>query len=149
MQDPWFYKDKPIHNIEDLPDYEKVHGFVYIIQDTVTFKSYVGKKILRNTRKKKITQKVKKATGTRKTYERTITESDWKDYYGSSKELLADIQRHGKDKFKRTILELCCTKKYLSYAEVAWQIKLDVLRTNSYNGNILGRYYTRDMQNCF
>jgi len=112
-------------------------------------REYIGKKILRNTRKKKITQKVKKATGTRKTYERVISESDWKDYYGSSKELLADVQKHGKDKFRRTILELCCTKKYLSYAEVAWQIKLDVLRTNSYNGNILGRYYSRDMQNCY
>jgi predicted RNA-binding protein with RPS1 domain len=92
MQEPWFYKDKPINNIEDLPDYEKVQGFVYMIQDTVTFKSYIGKKILRNTRKKKISQKVKKVTKTRKTYERTVKESDWKDYYGSSKVLLADIQ---------------------------------------------------------
>ena len=145
----WLYQDRPITSIEDFQGYAGLFGFVYIIQNTMNGQIYIGKKVFRNTRKKKITQKVKKATGTRKTYERTITESDWKDYYGSSKELLADIQRHGKDKFKRTILELCCTKKYLSYAEVAWQIKLDVLRTNSYNGNILGRYYTRDMQNCF
>jgi hypothetical protein len=149
MQEPWFYKDKPINNIEDLPDYEKVQGFVYMIQDTVTFKSYIGKKILRNTRKKKISQKVKKVTKTRKTYERTVKESDWKDYYGSSKVLLADIQKYGKQRFKRTIIELCCSKKYLTYAEVAWQIKLDVLRLNNYNGNILGRYYPRDMENCF
>jgi len=149
MQETWYYRDKPIQNMEDLPDHEKIHGFVYIIQDTVTFKSYVGKKVLRNTRKKKISQKVKKATGTRKTYERTVKESDWKDYYGSSKELLADIQKYGKQRFKRTILELCCSKKYLTYAEVAWQIKLDVLRLNNYNGNILGRYYPRDMENCF
>ncbi|MFN9115454.1 MAG: NAD synthetase [Bacteroidota bacterium] len=144
----WQYQDRPITCIEDFQGYNGLFGFVYLIHNTMNGQFYVGKKVFRNNRKKKITQKVKKATGTRKTYERTITESDWKDYYGSSKELSADIQRYGKDKFKRTILELCCTKKYLSYAEVAWQIKLDVLRTNSYNGNILGRYYTRDMQNC-
>ena len=144
----WYYTNNKISCIEDLPNHENLYGFVYLIQDTETLRSYIGKKILRNTRKKKISQKVKKATGTRKTYERQVKESDWKDYYGSSKELLADIQKYGKQRFKRTILELCCTKKYLSYAEVAWQIKLDVLRSNSYNGNILGRYYTRDMQNC-
>lgn len=142
------YRNQEITCIEDLPNHESLHGFVYVIQDKVTLRSYIGKKILRNNRKKKITQKVKKATGTRKTYERSITESDWKDYYGSSRELLADIQKFGKGRFKRVILELCCTKKYLSYAEVAWQIKLDVLRNDSYNGNILGRYYTKDMQNC-
>lgn len=144
----WYYANNKISCIEDLPNHENLYGFVYLIQDTETLRSYIGKKILRNTRKKKISQKVKKATGTRKTYERQVKESDWKDYYGSSKELLADIQKYGKQRFKRTILELCCTKKYLSYAEVAWQIKLDVLRSDSYNGNILGRYYTRDMQNC-
>jgi hypothetical protein len=149
MYNPWQYKNQPINTIEDLPEHETIHGFVYLIQDTVTFKPYVGKKVLRNIRKKKISQKIKKATKTRKTYERTVKESDWIDYYGSSKELLADIQKYGKQRFKRVILELCCTKKYLSYAEVAWQIKLDVLRQDTYNGNILGRYYPRDMKNCY
>lgn len=145
----WFYNNRQIATIYDLPDHENLHGFVYLIQDTETLRSYVGKKVLRNTRKKKISQKVKKATGTRKTFEYQVKESDWQKYYGSSKELLSDIEKYGEARFKRTILELCCTKKYLSYAELAWQIKLDVLHTNSYNGNILGRYYTRDMQNCY
>lgn len=149
MFNAWKYKSQYINKIEDLPDYENIYGFVYIIQDTVTFKPYIGKKVLRNTRKKKISQKVKKATKTRKTYERTVKESDWLDYYGSSKELQADVQKYGKQRFERIILELCCTKKYLSYAEVAWQMKLDVLRQDTYNGNILGRYYPRDMKNCF
>jgi hypothetical protein len=149
MNTPWMYRNQEITCIEDLPNCEQLHGFVYLIQDEVTLRSYIGKKILHNTRKKKITQKVKKATGTRRTYERSITESNWKEYYGSSKELLQDLQKYGKSRFKRTIIELACTKKYLSYAEVAWQIKLDVLRNDSYNGNILGRYYTKDMQNCF
>lgn len=149
MQNTWYYKDKPIQTIQDLPNHDKIQGFVYIIQDTQTLKTYVGKKVLYHVQKRKISQRVKKATKTRKTYERVVKESDWKDYYGSSKELLKDIQKFGKHRFKRTILELCCSKKYLSYAEVAWQIKLDVLRIDNYNGNILGRYYPRDMQNCF
>jgi hypothetical protein len=149
MFNAWKYKGQFINNIEDLPDHETIYGFVYIIQDTVTLKPYIGKKVLRNTRKKKISQKVKKATKTRKTYERTVKESDWLDYYGSSKELLADVQKYGKQRFERIILELCCTKKYLSYAEVSWQMKLDVLRQDTYNGNILGRYYPRDMKNCY
>jgi len=149
MQQPWFYKNKEVHTIEDLPDHENIHGFVYLIQDTITYKFYVGKKVLRNVRKTKISQRLKKATKTRKTYQRTIKESDWKDYHGSCKELQDDIQKYGKQRFKRTILELCCTKKYLSFCEIKWQIKLEVLNGGSYNGNILGRYYTRDMQNCF
>jgi hypothetical protein len=137
-----------IHSMEDLPDADKYTGFVYLIRNQLTGKIYIGKKVFRNTRKKKISQRVKKATGTRKTYERQVKESDWLDYFGSSKELLADIQKHGKQYFSREIIELCCSKKYLSYAEVFWQMQFDVLRRNSYNGNILGRYYTRDMENC-
>ena len=136
--------------IEKLEDFgsDTVNGFVYKITNVHTGKIYIGKKTLKFIRKKKITQKVKKATGTRKTYERTITESDWKDYYGSSKELQADVVKYGKQSFTREILELCCSKKYLSYAEIAWQMKYDVLKRESYNGNILGRYYLKDMENC-
>lgn len=123
-------------------------GFVYKITNVQNGKIYIGKKALYHARKKKITQKVKKATGTRKTYERTVNESDWKTYYGSSKELISDVQKYGKDMFTREIIELCCSKKYLSYAEVCWQIKYDVLKRQSYNGNILGRYYSKDMENC-
>lgn len=135
--------------IEDVQaESPAAYGFVYKITNRATGKIYIGKKALFHARKKKITQKVKKATGTRKTYERSVVESDWKLYYGSSKELSSDVQKYGKDKFDREILEFCCSKKYLSYAEVAWQFKLDVLKGHTYNGNILGRYYTKDMENC-
>ena len=52
------------------------------------------------------------------------------------------------ENFKREILEVCCTKKYLNYCELSHQVKNDVLKGNTYNGNILGRYFARDMQNC-
>ncbi len=149
MSQPWYYQSLPVYSIEDLPNHENLHGFVYIIRDSVSNKIYVGKKVLHHVRKTKISQRQKTLTKTRKTYKQVVKESDWKDYYGSCKELLADIKQYGPERFTRVILELCCSKKYLSYAELKWQIKLDVLLPGNYNGNILGRYYTRDMQNCY
>lgn len=144
----WLYSGKPVKDISDLPNHENLEGFVYIITNLVDGRRYIGKKSLYSSVKKKIGVREKAATKTRKTFYRLRKESDWQKYYGSSKELLEDIKTHGKDLFQREILELCCTKKYLSYAEFAWQVKLDVLKNNSYNGNILGRWYTRDMENC-
>jgi hypothetical protein len=144
----WYYGTKVVKTIEDLPNYEHLVGFIYVIRDRVTGRFYIGKKALYHSRKTKISQRTRKATGTRKTYQRVVKESDWKTYYGSCKELISDVQKYGEKRFERQILELCCSKKYLSYAEIAWQIKLDVLKEHSYNGNILGRYYARDMENC-
>lgn len=144
----WYYNSKVVTDITQLPNHEFLEGFVYKITNLETKQVYIGKKSLYSNLKKRIGVRAKKATGTRKTFERIRKESDWQKYYGSSKELQADITKLGKDKFKREIIELCCTKKYLSYAEFAWQVKLDVLKTNSYNGNVLGRWYSKDMENC-
>lgn len=144
----WYYKSKVVNDISDLPNHEFLEGFVYKITNLKTGEFYIGKKSLYSNIKKKIGVREKQATKTRKTFHRIRKESDWQKYYGSSKDLLEDIQRLGKEHFKREILELCCSKKYLSYAEFAYQVKLDVLKTKSYNGNILGRWYSKDMENC-
>lgn len=144
----WYHNSKVVNDISDLPNYEHLEGFVYKITNLKTGTIYIGKKSLYSSVKKKIGVREKAATKTRKTFHRLRKESDWKKYYGSSKELQEDIVALGKDFFKREILELCCTKKYLSYAEVAWQIRLDVLKNHAYNGNILGRWFSRDMENC-
>lgn len=145
----WYYKKKLVKDINDLPNSEFLEGFVYKITNTKTGEFYIGKKSLYSNLKKRIGVRAKKATGTRKTFERVRKESDWQKYYGSSKEMLLDISKMGKENFHREILELCCSKKYLSYSEFAWQVKLDVLKTKtSYNGNILGRWYSKDMENC-
>ena len=71
-----------------------------------------------------------------------------KKYYKNHKvKILKQLKKYQK-LHKREILELCCTKKYLNYCELAYQVKNDVLTNNSYNGNILGRYFLKDMQNC-
>lgn len=143
----WIYKGKKITCLEDIENYESIIGFVYKITGPDK-RIYIGKKILRNSRKTRISKKEKAATPTRKVFKRVIKESDWKDYYGSCVPLKAEINEKGKKYYKREILEFACTKKYLAFCELEYQIKNDVLRTNSHNGNILSRYFTKDMENC-
>ena len=144
----WTLDGKRVSSIKDLPNHEALVGFVYKITNLKTGKFYIGQKSLYHSRKKKVTKTEKLLLGTRKKFNTVVKESDWLLYHGSSKDLKDDISKLGNKHFKREIIELCCTKKYLSYCELSWQIKYDVLRENSYNGNILGRYFHRDMQNC-
>lgn len=144
----WLHKKKKINSLESIPNNQEVIGFVYKITNLVTGKFYIGKKNLHSKRKVRISKTEKEATKSRKVFKQVVKESDWLSYYGSCKELKDDVLRMGPEKFEREILEFCCTSKYLSYSELAYQIKNDVLTSNSYNGNILGRYYLRDMNNC-
>jgi hypothetical protein len=149
----WIYNPngtlpKEVTSIEDLPNYEEAVGFVYKITNTVTGRFYIGKKSLYSERKTKISDREKAQTKTRKTFKRVVKESNWKKYYGSCEELNFEIEIAGPQYFKREILEVCCSKKYLGYCEIAHQIKNDVLTSNSYNGNIMGKYFPSDMDNC-
>jgi hypothetical protein len=145
----WLYNNKKITCLDDIENHESIVGFVYQITNKQTGKIYIGKKILHNSRKTRISKKEKTTTATRKTFKRVVKESNWLDYWGSCKPLLEDLKQLGEEEFKREILEFCCTKKYLSFAEIEHQIKNDVLKRNTYNGNILSRYFQKDMQNCF
>lgn len=143
----WEYKKTKINSINDLPNSEELVGFVYMITNLKTGKFYIGKKQVYSNRKTRISKKEKTAAGTRKIFKVVTKESNWLSYYGSSKELTEDIKKLGTKNFSREIIELCYTKKYLSYAEFEWQVKLNVLKVDSYNGNILGRWFVKDMIN--
>jgi len=69
----WFYKDKEFLS-EDIKEYQ---GFVYCITFTDNNKKYIGKKFFYSTKSKIVKGKKKKIK----------LESDWKDYYSSSKYL--------------------------------------------------------------
>jgi hypothetical protein len=151
----WYYKGSQIKSIEDVP--ESAIGFIYKITNNTTGKFYIGKKSLYSNRKKTISDREKKKLGminsdgsatSAKRVKRVVKESNWFKYYGSSADLKADITELGKEQFHREILEFCCTKKYMTFSEMAHQIKEDVLTKESYNGNIMGRYYRKDMENC-
>lgn len=116
----WFYQEKEF-TLEDYPD---IFGFVYLIEHIPTKKKYIGKKLLTKAAYKTVKGKRKKIR----------KESDWLDYYGSSPALQADVEKFGKDQFKRTILVLCKSRGECSYWESKKIFESDaILREDFYN----------------
>ena len=139
----WNYWDKL--NPEDYI------GFVYKITNLTDGKFYIGKKYFWYNKKKKLTKKqladLPPGPGRKPTHEIVRVESDWKTYWGSSKELLESVRVLGEDHFECIILMPCKTKKQLTYYEMHYQCKFECLipGTNSYNDNILGKFFTKDL----
>lgn len=142
----WLYENEEINSIEQFP--KNCHGFVYKITNLENGKIYVGRKILLNTLNKKLTKKElaeQVGPGRKPTKKKVIKESNWISYWGSNKPLLEDIKQLGKDKFKREIIKLTFSKKQLTYYELHYQCIFEVLMKDSYNSNILGKFYPKDL----
>lgn len=143
----WLHEGKQVTEIEDMP--EGTCGFIYKITNTATGKIYIGKKILFSNRKKKLTKKelaeLEPKRGKRPTFKRDIQESNWKTYYGSCKPLLEEIKQCKELEFQREILKFCKTKKQLSYWEVHYQCTYNVLVEDTYNDNILSKFFRKDL----
>ena len=144
----WTYKTKEISNITDFPN--ETFGFVYIITHKPSNKSYVGKKVLFHQRKVKLTKKELKeyegVVGRRPTYRLAVKESDWKNYWGSNKDLKQLLAEEPIENFQRHIIECCSSKKLLTYYEVKYQMIYQVLEKPEefFNDNILGKFFTKD-----
>ena len=111
---------------------EDTFGFLYRITNIAVTPNryYIGKK-QRLTKHKAPPLKGKK----RKRI--SIKETDWKSYMGSSRELLEDIERYGKENFKFEILRACGSKFESAYFEAKMQFDLGVLFDDcSYNSII-------------
>jgi len=68
--------------------------------------------------------------------------SEWKNYWGSSGKLKLDIEKFGKENFKREIIGLCETIGVVNYLEVHLQFKYGVLFSDEWhNDNINGKWY--------
>lgn len=132
----WTYQGSAV---EELPD--DCVGYVYCITNTITGRMYIGKKLAKFA--KTTTKVVKLKNGTKKKKKiRSKIESDWKEYWGSSVELTADITKLGKENFKREILHYCRSKAACSYIEARTQFERKVLEsTNYYNGHIAVRVH--------
>lgn len=111
---------------------EQYQGFVYIITELDTGMKYIGKKFFWS-------PKVLPITKTRKKRVRTRIESDWRDYFGSSKEVQLLVEQKGSSNFKREILKLCKTKGECSYWEAKLQFEYDVLlKPTEYYNSFIG-----------
>ena len=136
---PWTYLGKPFES-EDINTY---YGFIYRITNTINGHDYVGRKYF-TTIKKRPPLKGKKNK------RRETIETDWKEYWGSSPRLLADIEQLGKDKFTREIIHLCNSRGETNYMEAYYQFTEGVLlREDNYNGIIqikLGKNSVKDLK---
>lgn len=127
-ENPWTLDGKPLTSDLIGDNY----GFIYLITDTITGKKYVGKKLFWN-KKTKVVKKKKK---------RSLVESDWKTYYGSNLELIAEVDKKERTSFKREVLHLCASKGECNYWEAYEQFTRGVLLSDEYyNGHIWVRVH--------
>ena len=134
-ENPWIYNGSPFTS-EDIGDH---YGFVYLIENKLNGRKYIGRKYLWQFR----TPKGKKR--------KVKSEYNWKEYYGSCPELKEDIDKLGRENFSRTILSLHKTKGKTNFEETR-RLFLNNVLTESldngdpafYNSNILNRYFRKD-----
>jgi hypothetical protein len=115
------------------PDTEGVIGFIYLIRNNhpdASKKYYIGKKqLLKRLKRKPLKGKTRNRI--------SFVDNDVEKYWGSSKELLNDMEKFGLEHFTREVIEICYSKFHMTYAETDWQFKCKVLfDNNSYNSII-------------
>ena len=132
----WKFKGNIVTE-ENTP--EGAIGFVYKIIHTPTGKCDIGKKSLTATRRlKPLKGKVRK---------RVVKKaSDWEKYYSSNEWIKSEVKEGREGDFEREIIQFCFSKKSLTYWEVWWQFKLDVLADpQSINENLMGKFFRKDI----
>jgi hypothetical protein len=134
-ENAWLYEGQPFAS-DDIDD---KFGFVYCITNNTNGRQYIGRKYFWKFR----TPKGKKR--------KVKSESDWKNYYGSSEELKEEIKQLGRCNFSRVMLSLHKTVGKTNFEETR-QLFLKGVLTESlsdgtpkyYNSNILSRYFRKD-----
>jgi hypothetical protein len=134
----WYYNGQEFD--ESLVDGH--YGFIYLITNTENGRRYIGRKFFTKAHSRTVKGKRKKSR----------VPSDWMDYWGSSEELLADIESMGKDKFRREIIRLCQTLGECKYQEMVAQVDNRVLESTLpdgtpawYNANIMMKFTRRNI----
>ena len=137
-ENPWTYQGSTFTS-DDINDF---FGYVYRITNLQNGRQYIGRKYF--------TQRRKPRGGKRK----VTSESDWKKYYGSSKELKDDVKKFGRSIFRREIISLHATLGKVNYEETKQlflnNVLMEALDDGTpayYNSNILGRYMRKDYGN--
>ena len=127
----WLHQSLPV---ESLP--EDCAGFVYIITNLTNNRRYIGKKLAKFSKTTYKVVKLKNGTKKKKRI-RSKIDSDWQTYWGSSPELLRDVEQLGTENFTREILHYCKSKAECSYIEAREQFSRRVLETTDYYNGII------------
>lgn len=132
---PWIYRGI-VFTSSDICNF---YGFVYCITNIKNNRKYLGRKYFWSFRKPKGKTR------------RVRSESNWKQYYGSSDELNEERKVLGNELFKREIISLHESKGKVNFEETKKLFVNNVLTESLedgtpkfYNSNILGRYYRKD-----
>lgn len=132
----WYYQNEIV---ETLP--EECIGFVYCITNNITGRKYIGKKLAKFSKTTYKTVKLKNGNKKKKRI-RSKIDSDWREYWSSSKELKNDVESLGAGKFTREILFYCKSKSECTYIEARTQFERKVLESDDYyNGQISCRIH--------
>jgi len=124
----WLYQDKEFTS-DMIGDHV---GFVYEIKDTANGMKYIGKKRFWS----KVTKPPLKG---KKNKRRSVKESEWKDYCGSSSEVAALVEAHGISRFERRIIRLCKSLGEMSYYETKAHFDNEVLfKPQEYYNSFVG-----------
>lgn len=136
----WLYQGQPF----DPQLANEYYGFIYLITNLKTGQKYIGRKFF-----------TKAGTYQKKGKKRKIRkESDWKDYWSSCEELIADVAKYGQKNFTREIVRLCKGLGECKYQETQAQFlsstsvlteKLPSGLPAYYNANICVKYTRRNI----
>ena len=133
------------HWIGPEVDPERHFGFVYEITHIPSGKKYIGRKQIWKAKQRVSGCRSRvmdrsSAKGNPKCWE----EAKWKDYCGSSKNLLSHMAEHDKSEYTFVILEVCVSKGELSYCEARAQWDARVLEDKLPDGTY--RYWNGQIQ---
>jgi hypothetical protein len=119
-------------NIEE----DKHFSIIYLTNNNITGKKYIGKKQLWSNLTKPPLKGYKR--------KRKITKpSDYLEYYGSSEQLKKDLEQYGKENFTREVLGIATCKWEASFQELLYQLKYNVISSDEYLNGIVNIRLTK------
>lgn len=121
------YVDNTHWEYDEEVDPAKFYGFIYIIENELSGRRYLGRKAYKV---KRTTTSGRYKSGKRKgkiRYKKYLVDSGWSYYTGSSKDLNADIAEYGKDNFRFTIFNQYKNRGGLVYYENYYLYTLNTL----------------------
>ena len=140
MQMSWIYEGKEFQEV-DIP--EGAVGFIYHMSVILNGNSYayIGKKNFFSNVKKKLGKKALALVTDKRLKKYTREQKpNFMNYYSSNQQL-KEAHKTGLV-IRREILMICYSATELTYQEVKYQFKYEVLEKENYlNANILGKFY--------